>query len=101
MSDPVSGPLSRQRLKELADLPYGKAKGEIQLYDPLWGQTEYDREQQLKRSRDYREARLMHALHLKSEGLKLVEVGKFLGVKAKRAGQMVRQARVKLRNSPS
>lgn len=37
MRDPVSGPMPKQRLRELADLPFGAARKAIQQYDPIWG----------------------------------------------------------------
>jgi hypothetical protein len=91
--DPITGPLPRHKLKELADAPYGEAKRQIQVYDPLWGQSEADKARQKKWATDYRDARYLHALFLKSRGLKYAEIGEFLGVKAQRAAQMVRQAR--------
>jgi hypothetical protein len=38
--DPVTGPISRETLKELASLPYGAARAVIQKHDPLWGRQE-------------------------------------------------------------
>lgn len=37
MRDPVTGPLSREKLHELADAPFGAALKEIRKFDPLYG----------------------------------------------------------------
>ena len=37
--DPISGPIPRERLKELVEAPFGKAKEIIRQYDPLWGRV--------------------------------------------------------------
>jgi hypothetical protein len=37
MNDPVTGPLTREKLKALADAPYGKALREIRKIDPWYG----------------------------------------------------------------
>jgi hypothetical protein len=38
--DPVTGPLSREKLHELAAAPFGAATKEIRKHDPLWGLEE-------------------------------------------------------------
>lgn len=38
--DPVTGPLSRQQLAELASAPFGAATEAIRKHDPLWGRSE-------------------------------------------------------------
>lgn len=35
--DPVTGPISREKLHELAAAPYGEALKEIRKHDPFWG----------------------------------------------------------------
>jgi hypothetical protein len=40
MTDPVTGPIDRATLKELADAPFGKAAEFIRKYDPQWGRAE-------------------------------------------------------------
>jgi acyl-CoA reductase-like NAD-dependent aldehyde dehydrogenase len=41
MADPISGPLTRDELRELAAAPFGEAARIIRRFDPLWGrQTE-------------------------------------------------------------
>jgi hypothetical protein len=35
--DPVTGPMPREKFRELVALPAGKAREAIQEYDPLWG----------------------------------------------------------------
>lgn len=37
MDDPATGPIPRDRFKELVELPAGKAAEAIREYDPLWG----------------------------------------------------------------
>ena len=39
MPDPVTGPLSRDELKVLADAPFGAATKAIRKHDPLWGRV--------------------------------------------------------------
>ncbi len=41
--DPVTGPLTREQIRELAEAPFGTARAEIQKYDPLWGKAEGDK----------------------------------------------------------
>jgi hypothetical protein len=38
--DAVSGPLPRERLRELVEAPHGHAAKEIQKYDPQWGRRD-------------------------------------------------------------
>lgn len=38
--DPVTGPLTREQIRELAQAPFGTARAEIQKHDPFWGLTE-------------------------------------------------------------
>lgn len=42
MAHPISGPISPEELKALADAPYGKAAVELRKYDPLWGKLSRD-----------------------------------------------------------
>lgn len=37
MAHPISGPISPDELKSLADLPYGQATIELRKHDPLYG----------------------------------------------------------------
>lgn len=37
IADPVTGPLTRDKLKELAEAPHGVATQTIRRFDPLWG----------------------------------------------------------------
>lgn len=36
---PETGPISPERLQEIAELPYGKATAELRKHDPLWGRS--------------------------------------------------------------
>ncbi len=38
--DPISGPMPRERLRELADAPFGEAAKAIRKYDPQFGRRE-------------------------------------------------------------
>lgn len=38
--DPVTGPISSKRLRELVDAPFGGAAKAIREYDPFWGRKE-------------------------------------------------------------
>lgn len=35
--DPITGPLPREKLRELVDAPYGEATQVLRQYDPEWG----------------------------------------------------------------
>jgi hypothetical protein len=37
MKHPISGPISPEELRAIADLPYGKAGAELRKHDPAWG----------------------------------------------------------------
>lgn len=37
MNDPSTGPIPREKFAELVNLTAGKAREEIQKYDPFWG----------------------------------------------------------------
>lgn len=40
---PISGPISPEELKALAELPYGKAQDELRKHDPAWGLSTPDK----------------------------------------------------------
>src|ERR1035437_3871322 len=40
MSDPITGPLSREQFKALVDAPFGHATKEIRKIDPLYGRAD-------------------------------------------------------------
>lgn len=46
MKDPVSGPISVEELKALAELPFGQAEAELRKHDPLWGKPAKDHDEQ-------------------------------------------------------
>ena len=40
VDDPVTGPISKELFKKLADAPFGEATKTIRQHDPLWGRAE-------------------------------------------------------------
>jgi hypothetical protein len=48
-NDPSTGPMPRERLKELVDAPFGKAAEIIRQYDPMWGRRAGEKHEWLVR----------------------------------------------------